>query len=337
MALWNGTAINTNETAMVFNQLANAKTVAMITKRNALLHAFLGDGDTSDGLYIRAQKNVKVTGKRLEVRLRGKNATPAYVADGSAELATVNYASTYDSTIFGAAEFDIAHGTLPYAIPASELMRFAGKEAKTASYLDEIFNYLMDGWENLLGNDLNGTSAPARTKFGGWQYAIDDSNTYGTIDRSDSANADFRGIVKASTGTPTVAKIQAAKNEAKTNRGKVQTGVASLVNYNYIQQQAQSFQQVIYNRDKAEFGSDSFVVAGVEFILDQRLGDTVIGLFDPETWLFWKDNSKQKPMTSGIYENPNLVDGYSMNTKLWIQNICIKPNSNVKFTGVTQN
>jgi hypothetical protein len=333
LALWNGTSINSNETAMVINQQAKNKAIAMVTKNNGLFNALTGNNDP-EVLFKRAEKMVRVSGKQIEVTLRGKNASPAYLTDGAAELANWDWASQYDSAIFGGAVFDIAHMVFGLPIPSSEMDRFRGKELKTLDYMDELLGYCIDGYENLIGNDLHGTSAPARNKVGGWQYAVDDANVYGTINRSDSGNVDFRGVVDAALGQITLPKIQLAKNKVKKNRGRLAVGVAEDTIFTAIQQIANSYTVAIQAGNTAEVGSDNVILSKVEWILDHRCSAGTIGMFTPETWIYWM-NKKQPFTKAGVWYNGNIKAGYSLNTEMWVQDICLEPAKNYKATGVT--
>lgn len=318
---------------MVFNQLATTKAVAMVTKNNGLFNAMTGSNDP-DVLFKRAQKQVRVNGKQIEVTLRGKNASPSYITDGAQELAVWDWASQYDGSIFGASVFDIAHLAYGLPVPASEMDRFQGKELKTLDYLDELFGYVMDGYENLIGNDLNGSSAPARNKIGAWAYAVDASNTYGTIDRSDAGNADFRSIVDAGLGSITLPKIQSAKNRVKKNRGKIAVGVADETVFTAIQQIANSYTVAIQAGNTAEVGNDNIILSKVEWVLDHRCPSGTIGMFTPETWIYWMN--KKMPLTrQGLWYNGQLKDAYTLNTAMWAQFLCLDPGRNYKATGVT--
>lgn len=337
--LWTGTSLNTNVLASVFNQVHNKKVVSMITKATPLLYSMMGrPGDDGRGAYQKSlggwMKSEKITGDKHEVRLRGALPTFGAITDGSDELtdATINY----DTDHTGAAVFLLAHYGLVHGVPSSEYDRIRGDESKTLSWIDETHEYIMDGFMENMSDDLNenSTSAvPARDQFGSWMAAIDDGNTYGTIDRSDSANADYRGYVGTSTGALTLRKVQDAINNVKDNRGKVSVGVMNTTLFGKFQDLVQPYSQATYSRDTAEWGSDHIYFAGVEWIQDRNSPSGLVGLFEPKSWkVIWKD----APFTeTGLILDPRLKAGRIINCSAWLQNICLAPNRNAKLEDVT--
>ena len=334
MALWNGSAINTNETAMVFNQLANMKAIAMVRNKHGFLYAVLGKQETGStpGAGTGFQRLKKISGKKIEVKLLGKLASPGTVADGSAEVATETLTHTTD--YWGAAEFDLAHYVYKHPVPHSELMRFMGDEAKTASYLDEVFQLVMLSYEKVWATALSTAAAPSRTVLGGWNFAVDDDNTYGTIDRTDSTNADFQGVVKASTGDLTLPKIHTEMDNVRVNGGRVSLGVAGATVYGKIRQLIQPYTQVTYDKDWTEFGGEHIRYAGVSFTLDPDCPTQTLGLLEPESWLLYMD--KDTAFTSsGLVHDISRVSTHVLPTEFWMQLICKSPNHNARMEGIT--
>lgn len=330
MALWAGATINTTETAKVFNQLANKKSLPMIVKLNGLLYAFSGKNDPQNQSVGAVMKTSKITGNKVELSLLGQLDDPSAISDGSDELSSAS--ATYTANDYGAAEFSLAHYGLVRGLPDSELMRFKGDEAKTQSYIDERMDHLMWSYENKLGTALHANTAPSRAAFGGWIYAVDDANTYGLIDRSDSANADFRGIVTVM-GDTTLAKLQAQKNTARTNLGNPSVCVTGTTLFNKIQNLVQPYSHANYSNSKSEFGADDWIWAGMRGLLDQRTTAGVIGLLDPKWWMLIQNDD---PFTStGIVRDITKKAAHIIHTTMWIQNICKKPNAQVKCTGAT--
>lgn len=332
MALWAGSAINTNETAKVFNKLAEMKSLPMIVKFNGLLYAMTGKDmqglNSTENGWMRSSS---ITGKNVEIPLLGVLAAPAGIADASQTSART---VTYGSADYGAAEFPIAHYGYVQGIPDSELMRFQGKEAKTLDYLQERYDYIMWSYEDVFGTALNTSAAPSRTVLGGWNYAVDASNTYGTIDRSDAANSDFRGVVNASFGDLTLPKLQAAKNQLRKNKGDPKVFVAGETLYNKVQTQVQNYTIINnYSPDKAQFGSDNWVFAGMTGIYEQRAVAGQFGLLDPKWWMLIQND---QPFTStGVVRDITLQASHVIHTTVWIQDICQKPNANFRGDNAT--
>jgi hypothetical protein len=348
MAIWaGGTTINSNELAMVFNRVYNKQAINIAKRRNALLYSIFGE-DESGSIPLDAadkfNRDAVITGHKVEVRLVGTLPAPAYIADGSAELATVTLSSNYDSTAFGAAEFDLAHLQWTEPIPNHELYRFAGDEAKTASYLQEIFNRVMAGYEKKIGDDLNAQNAPARGAIGGWQYAVSDGVTsgessfavYGGVDRSDSANSNYRASVRVpSGGTLTLAGIRQAQDDVYIGGGTPRLGLCEQTVYELVQSKIESFTEIIQdNSGWTKFGGTFFSYAGTKFVLDQRSNAGVLGILDPSSFVFiYKNQGLTGP--NAILPDPSRAAAHVMPTEVWCQLVCTKPNSNAKITGIT--
>jgi hypothetical protein len=130
MALWNGSAINTHETAFVFNQMATRKAIPIVRNMNGFLYAALGkeDWNATPGAGTGFKRLKKISGKNVEVTLLGELAVPLTTTDANQTL----FSNAVQNLSFGAAEFPIAHYSYPFAVPDSELQRFIGDELKTA-------------------------------------------------------------------------------------------------------------------------------------------------------------------------------------------------------------
>lgn len=331
MALWAGTSINSNETASLYNKIADRMAIPMVVKANPLLYAFLGKNDETNRSVAPLRHVKSITGLNYEVTLLGALATPAAVADGSAELAAST--ASYDADRLGGAEFAIAHYALTFGVPNSELDRFAGSEYKLGSYVKEHAEYMGFSYEKVLSTAIHADVAPSRAAFGGWQYAVDDGGTYGTIDRTDAANADFRGLVNDTFGEVTLDKLNYESNRARANMGKVSIGVAGTTLFSKLQNLVQGYSQATYSPDAAMFGSPHVVYSGIKWLLDANTTAGIMGMFDPR---WWDVIRKTVPFTSsGMILDPGAEAAHIVKTQLWMQNVCRKPNANIKLSAVT--
>lgn len=339
MALWDGTTLNTNALAKLFNHVHTSRSVAIVAKATPLLNSFFGrpekDGNSAYNKKVGGWAKSKViTGDKHEISLLGALHTPAPISDGVDELTVATI--SYNAARHGAVVFDLAHYGLVPGMPSSEYNRIRGSDAKTTSWAAEFYDEVKLSYDDVLSAELheNSTSAgPARSQFGSWVTAVDDGNTYGTVNRADAANVDYRGIVSSGTGTLTVPKVQAMINQARVNRGKTKVGVMGLTIFNGWQQIIQPYSQATYSKNTAEWGSDHVMFAGVEWVLDPDCPAGLVGGFDPSEWIVITNDY---PFTDGgLKKDDHLKAGYIMNTELWCQNICRKPNSNWKMEDVT--
>lgn len=340
--LWTGTSINTNETAMVFNQLANRKAFHITRRKNGFLYAVLGKDEphATPGASEGFKRLKKVTGNKIEVRVLGDVPEPGTTSDGLNEIAEVTLENR--ASDFGAQVFDLAHYTYTHAIPHSAMDRFAGNEAKTLSYLDEIFDQIMLGYEKVWGTALGqvgSAGAPSRTSLGSWPFAIAGTTpgttwgSYGTIDRADQGNTDFRGH-PYNVGDLTLAKIRQAQNDIAVYGGDASFGCCKAAVFGKLQSLVENMTVVDYDEVWSKFGGRYVRYAGTSFTLDHYAPDNVLGLFTPSTWGLWKNDSI--PLTkTGVINDPSRVATYVVQTGVWMQLICMQPNQNAYLYNIT--
>lgn len=337
MALWAGSSINSTETAMVFNKIYDKKFVNVLRKKNAFYFAVTRQKDINQEPMSNADwKGIKnVTGQKVEVGILGRSIDPAYVADGADELAAVTLSSNYYSNAYGAMEFAVSHLTWTHPIPASQLDRYQGNELKTADFLESEFERIVQGYNSKFGTEFNTSQAPARNAIGGWPYAIDTANTYGTIDRSDSANADMRGLEYTSIGDLTLGDIAQAQIDITLNGGDAKFATAGGTVFGIIRRLLENQTQAIFGDDERwnKFGGQWCWYAGTVFAADNYAPSQAIGMFTPNTWCVVM---RKQPFTKGgVQEDITKVDAYVVKTKAWIQLICTKCNENAYLQGIT--
>lgn len=347
MALWDSSVINSNETAKVFNQLASKKAVPMVRKKNGLLYAFLGKmevgGEPGGGTGF--QRLNKVTGKNIEVQLLGKLPAPATVADANQiDTATLTFTTDY----WGGAEFALAHYQYTHPIPDSEYDRFEGDEAKTLSYIDDVMDLVMLGYEKVWGTAfwVTGTSgAPSRTILGSVPFAVAGNNTtgavnwasngssYGTIDRTVALNADFRGTFEGGIGDLTLKKIRDNKNTVKLAGGLIKLGASNSAVYGKVEQLVEAYTEVNYDKTWSEFGGEYVRYAGITFVLDNYAPAGTLALLEPESWGLWMQATGMT--RSGIVFDPSRRGTWVLPTRYWMQSICKCPSHNALLVDIT--
>lgn len=346
MALWANSAINTTATAMLFNQLWDEKSIPMVRKKNGFVYLLLGKKEvgSTPGMPQGWNRMKKVSGLKVEVRLLGKLDTINKTADGIAtEGATVTPVNSGD--YYGASTFALTHLTQTFGILHSELALIKGKEAKTANFLGEVFDRMMLSYENVLGTDLHATGAstdPTRTTLGSWNWAVsnglvadseDTYASYGGIDRSDSANADFRSVVTSSTGDLTLKKIRTNRNLVIANGGTPNCGIAGTTVYGKVQDLVEPYTHVTFDPKMSDFGSDYVGFSNIMFTMDQRAPTQTLGLLEPDSFAWYEQ--KDGNSNSGVTWDPSRVSLSVVLFENWAQLICLCPSHNGKLTGIT--
>ncbi len=345
MALWAGSLLNTNETALLINQYWNTKAISIVRRKNGLLYAVLGKSEPgATPLDVSWQRTNKVSGRNVQFTLRGRHKTIATVGDGEgAGNETSQWGGTViPSNVFGAVELPLVHYADAEYFPSSELDRFQGDELRTREWIAEKMDYLMESWEDVFGNALNTNTAavPSRTQVCPWRHQISDGvtggetvyRTYG-LDRNDPANADFRGNVRTNIGNLTLKAIRDAKYDCLERGGVAAVGLAENAVYSILMSELEAHTVVTYDEEWSKFGGDYASFAGTRFILEPRMAQGELGLIDPSTFvLWWRDKNFTR---SGIVQDVTRRATMVLVWEHWVGFYCNKPNSNAVLTGIT--
>lgn len=346
MAIWAGSTINSNETANLINQLWNTKAIAMCRRKNGLLYEVLGKPEQgATPMDVKWNRVNKVSGINVQFNLLGSLKSISTVADGygggSGETATWG-GTVIPSNTFGGVTLPLVHYADAEYFPDSELDRYQGDELRTRDWIAQKMDYLMLSFEDTFGTALNTSTAavPTRTQVCPWRHQISDyassgESTYQTygLDRSDSANADFRGLVDATGGDLTLSKLKARKNALVTRGGNGKVGLAETTLFSKIQTLVENYSHVTYDEDWANFGSEYVRYSGTRYILESRMATQTVGLLTPESWvLWWNANNFTR---NGIVQDPSRKATHVLVYAYWAAMYCNAPNKNALLTGLT--
>jgi len=343
MALWDSLTNKTTTTALAFNRILNNKTLDAVRRRYGLMNRILGKSD----ILGRDQKSQTITFERLErvdgvkktIRFMGTAPSFTYPANTSAEIgaATVSYAEGKH----GEAEFLLAHGSLHYAIPHSEVTLVDGQSKKGASLMEEYMQFFMSGIDKELSAGVLSANAPSLTAIGGIVYAVDDGianssySDYGGLLRGASGNENFRSYVKTNAGEFTLELLQEGINQAVAAGGNPTICPVGTSLFGKAQQLARSYQLVTTTRDEWDtFGGKYVNLAGVDFCLEGGTNaptDKLV-LIDPTTWIFIMNSSGFKV---DFHDAPWLTTSREATIEFWVQLLCKEPWKNAKIQGVT--
>lgn len=351
MALWNGSRFNSDESTFLVNHIwrMQGPSKAIVQKKRALAMMLLGKADIGGNnpqtARVNWERSEYIEGHNYQRQLlgalrdSGSGSQLAMLADGSAEvaLATIDYSDTD----WGAAEWPLARRAKTTGLGSHQINRFKGNELRTTNYINEVMQREMLSWVKILNADLNSTTDAdsSRTSFAGWPHAIADYSleaahaTYGTIDRSDSANAVFRGTVGVGQGTLGFADVQHLQNRCRIAGGEPNIVVASLTPYEVMQQAVQGYSHVTYNEEMSKFGAQHFMFSGQTWLLENDAPSGTIGMLDSDTWIFVLNEMDFSQ--SGITHEPLLTSGYVLQYEIWYGWYCEHPAANGKLTGIT--
>lgn len=340
MGLFNGSAINSPETAFMFNQMATTESLPIWRRRCCGVAVLTGkplEGDEHEGQF---SNNERVDGRKVEVTINGTPRTLTGVADGAAERATANLVGVDG---YGAMEFDIAHLKDILPIEESKVARYDGADTKKlSSFYDEMFKLAMASVEDTLEQMLFATGAgkgPSRTVVGSLNHAISDGvsagetdyASYGTIDRTDAANIDFRSYV-AQVPTLSLDDIGLASAFVSTRKGMTRAALAGMAVYQRVRALCEGMLDAEMDGDFIDFSGAKFRYAGITFMLGAYVTPQTLFGLDPDGFHTAQSN---QPMTrEGIVRDPSRVATYVMHYGPWFQFICKQINTQWKLTGI---
>lgn len=345
MAIWAGSTYNNTNIASMTNQVWGAKAYDVVRNQNAFLYAILGkrwlDTNGAGGTRVNFERLHRITGYQVKTRFLGVLNTIATVADGSAELATAT--RVWANNYFGAAVFDLTHYAQTDAIPSNEWNRIKGKEAETSNFLAERMDQIMLSFERTLGTAINATvnTGFTRTVMGNIRHACSDGvttgettyATYGTLDRSDSANVDFRGKVTGSTGILSLEKIQTHRNTISDAYKRPDIGLGDITTITEIQGLLNGFTVIESDDEWKKFAGDYVQIGSTRYLMDGLCAANILYHINSDTFGIWENEMGLS--TDGWMRDPNAVAGYIMPWEYWCGIFCNRPKGNGILTGIT--
>lgn len=331
--LWEGTSLNNNRLASAFNRMLFNQTISLTKRKNGLVYAILGKkepGSLDGNGKVSFPKLKIVSGNKHEMKFSGKLRTVRTVAHGAEEVERVT--PSYDSTTFGAIEFTLTNLIHKEYVPGSDYRHLVGKEAKTASYVEDIINVLAESFEVDMANRLWGNTNQTELTLGSIPWIVDDETTYG-LDRSQEANADHRAQVKESTGSLTLAKIAIEQNRCLVGGGDSSLGLGDVTQYSKVQELVRDQVHAYSDPHWDSFGGTFVKFGGTAYVLDQRMPAASLYHLDPSTWLIVE---KEGAGTStGLILDPTLNDAYVIPTQKDMGVFCKKCAANGKMVGIS--
>ena len=345
-----GATINTTEEAIMFNRLVQRNAILAVRKNNGLFYVMAGKlerGQTPAGLPKFERLNM-VSGLKLEQTLTFDLPTISGLPDANAMDAVTLSINANEN---GAAEWDYCNFSYDKAIPDYLYHRARGSEAKLDNFIAQQADICVKALEKKIGADLSAGTAPARTAFGGWHYAISDGTnvggldesaytSYGGITRTTTTNTDWIGTIYKSTGVFTTTKFASLVDQCDENGGVIDTAVASRTVYGIARAAFLGSAIIENDADMAQFGGRHFTALNVRFILDKNVGTDansqgMLGLLDSSTWRLSLDERGFKTTFLTPEEALWWKGSGQMRIHTWGNCVCLDVNKNGKMTGIT--
>jgi len=289
MAIWDGSALNTDALSSAVNKWMELNFTPIIVKRNALLYAMMGLNGLSGNTEVPNwsslfKKDYTVQGNSLVVRLLGELETINTLADAN-QLDAVSWNNNPNR--FGAAVFPWTHYSHNEAIQDSDYELIQGNEARTASYMEDVLTALRLSWQNTIGTAINSTNDQARTTLGGWEYGVDSTGTYGTLTRA-GQNDNWGGNETDVGGPGTLDNLDDMKVDILADGGSPTVGTANKIPFNKIKQELRGYAAAVPDSWKFYEGGGLVHYDGTTFAYESRQTASVVGMFTPDALRFYQ-------------------------------------------------
>jgi hypothetical protein len=336
MAIWDSTSLNTDALASAVNKWDDLNFVPAIVKRNALLYAMMGfsapAGQQIPNWSSVFKKDFQVQGNNLVVRLLGELETISTLADAN-QLDAVSWNN--NTNAIGGAVFAWTHYSHNEGVRDSEYELIVGNEARTASYMDDVMERLRLSRHDVIGTAINSTNDQARTTLGGWEFAVDSTGTYGTLDKAQ--NTFFAGNETDVGGAGDLDDIDAMRTDIWQDGGNPTLGLAPKVPYNKLKQELRGYAQAIPTSWDMYKGGGLLHYDGTTFAFEHRCTSTVVGMLTPEHFRFYRKNDGAEINVISKEIMQALLKGAKLGFTIreWNAFICRHPGAQGKLTGWT--
>lgn len=332
MALWSNSSLNTNRVSLAFSNMVYNEVVSITRRKYGLWYAIMGKMEV--GAFVDGRltfKEIKeITGYKFEVNFRGKVPTIQKVGKGSPELQRVSY--SYDANIWGGYQFDLCQYWYKHPIPKSDYDQIRGNEIKTKGMLEEIVDYVVEGLDTQIADDMHANSNQTETSLAGIPFIIDDNTDY-AFDRSDSANAKFESQVDdAASAQLTKHMLGINQNKCIDGGGIPTLGIADIERYTDIQDIVQESVRAVADPLWDEFGGRWVRYGNTVYVMDNRaLANTVFHM-TPSEWFLIRNATPIN--TEGIVLDPTIIAGYVLPVHLYLGVGCRRPSAQGKITNL---
>lgn len=350
MAYGDNSTINTNRLTQAFNRILQANSpLDIVSKQSPFVAATLGSRSIDKKLTY-ATPNFsgleKLSGNQLESVMMGQLRGIGTAANGSAEIGSITPALYAP---FVSQVWTVTHYTDAAFVGMSEVQATKDSDIqKVGRALDNHAKYIAASYADQIGQDVHQTSSnnvQSDQYLGSWVYAVDDTNVYGTIDRSATGNAVFKGNVYSNVGSLTLVQLDTAIDKIR-EKGKADFGCFGTPEWTIFKTLLRSNQLPIINNGETaqKYGQASIVYQGVTFAQDPYTPGGYCGIFTTDTWKWGAQVFKQTVNGAGTELMISSADfvraqavkaAYEAQTDLFCAFVCEQPNANAKITGIT--
>jgi len=272
----------------------------------------------------------EITGNQIELKVTGLPLPVNMLANDAAQIATRT--RVYTQTSLGML-FNAAFGSCADDIPYTEVQKIRNPSKKMQqSFMEERLEIIRDSIPETLATQLHTNTIPSQSNFGGIRYQIDDTNTFGLIDRSDAGNTMFRSVVN-STAQVLEASVLETMRIQLLDKGNPNLIVTGETLYAKISNDFNNAQMIEWTEAKANYGSTACIYAGIPVLLDKRTASSHLYMMDTRWWKLWIDKSGE--WSTGYSPDPVSEASYMAKHYFFTQLLCSKFTAQGKYSALT--
>jgi len=269
-----------------YPNVLNKTALPIIAQANPTLHMMMGkpinpqaiDTDVPDSMPNKpgfGNLNTSFEGSQFEYRLLMQVDAPQYVG-------YINPNDSYAATNWGyqpkraVAKGSFAQIVLPYSFPTAMVDQIAGDKAKCTRFIAEESVAIAEGFEQLLGSAIHGSSDQTDQSISGWQLAMGGAaGSYLGLDLTDPGNVKFTSPA-VNVGALTFSSLPAILNASIQNKGRPSLAPCNITDYNKICVAMEGKFTPTDNDDETwrAFRGTYKYYEGVRFVLDPYLSSS---------------------------------------------------------------
>lgn len=333
----------TGRLAVAFPKMARAVVADIQSKQYASLYAMRGESvyDRSTDMF-KFVRSKDIEGTSKEFSINGALPTFVPVTPGTAEEGA--YTSYRDFNEFVNAKVDLTYIPVSVTWTVSEERQLRGKQVAKIALIDELVKRSVKGYMRTLNGGtygLGSTNAPSASSVGGLDYAISDGVSTGetayavycTINRGDSANAQFRSGVATSVGSIALADLDTAQTAIMVQGGTPKLAICNQTPYNGIKALLQEGERFTTVNGEMNFSGPHLIYSGINILLDPDCISDNLYMMDPEAFM-WIENQENYTLSDVVLQS-NTIGSFRGSAFNWAQAILVNPRLAYKLTGIS--
>jgi len=329
MAVTYPSGYNTNLLASAFNKMFSSDPVNLFATRLGLLGCIMSD-EVIYSPQVDMARVISITGSQIELTVIGDQLSPAMLSTDAAQLTTRTRAYT---ELMGAQVFDAAFGICADDVPETVVRKVRGDVKKYGpGFLETRGEIAVRSIRETLATQLHNNTAPGQGNFGGLQFTVSNTGTYGGVNRATAGNEVFQSQVNSTAQTLEASTLEDMR-VALLDKGEPNLIVTGETLYGKLQKDFNNSQMITWTEGMARYGSMMCIYAGIPVLLDKRTASSVLYMLDTKWFKFFYDANKE--WSTGYNRDPLTNASWTATHSFFLQLLCSKGSAQGKFSALS--